>query len=259
MGLQVNGTSAERVNFNSQAVNYVVKDGKLVWADPRLTLSGPVGYTVVGSPTIVDGVASGFSSSDYVRIADAALDWNNNVEWVVKVETPATYASYNQIVYMAPMFLYVTSTGRLSLMYTSNGNVKYLNAVSSLQTSTTYYIKIVKDTTSFSLYLSSDGITYDLQQTRTDFLPTTTSYVSYGIDGASAYTPWLGSIDLKETYIKVNGELWFYGKNYASQNIAPVPAGYTFGTTTTPSIGYVDMRTQQFTAAPSGSTIGRDN
>ena len=38
MGLQVNGTSAERVNFNSQAVNYVVKDGKLVWADPRIYL-----------------------------------------------------------------------------------------------------------------------------------------------------------------------------------------------------------------------------
>lgn len=189
---------------------------------------GSVDYTIEGSPTIVDSVVSGFSGSDYVRIADAALDWNNNVEWVVKVETPATYASYNQIVYMAPMFLYVTSTGRLSLMYTSNGNVKYLNAVSSLQTSTTYYIKIVKDTTSFSLYLSSDGITYDLQQTRTDFLPTTTSYVSYGINGASAYTPWLGSIDLKETYIKVNGQPWF--------GICPVevkkhqlmgPVGYT--------------------------------
>ncbi|MBQ8032567.1 MAG: hypothetical protein IJ266_01215, partial [Elusimicrobiaceae bacterium] len=103
--------------------------------------------------------------------------------------------------------------------------------------------------------------------------------------GRSSQSTFTGSINLNETYIKINGKLWFYQpaptkyivkddklvwadpriyiedsgtKTYATQNIAPVPAGYTYGNTTTPSIGYVDMRTQQFTAAPSGATIERD-
>lgn len=50
-----------------------------------------------------------------------------------------------------------------------------------------------------------------------------------------------------------NGE-----KHYGDENIAVVPAGLAYNNTTTPSIGYVDMRTQVFTPAPEGATFKRE-
>lgn len=38
MGLQYNGTDVQGVNYNSNAVKYVIKDGKLVFADPNVYL-----------------------------------------------------------------------------------------------------------------------------------------------------------------------------------------------------------------------------
>ena len=63
---------------------------------------------------------------------------------------------------------------------------------------------------------------------------------------------------LNKSYIKMNDQLWFYGKNYASANIAPVPSGFSYGNITTNAIGFVDMRTQEFTAAPNGTVLKLD-
>ena len=94
--------------------------------------------------------------------------------------------------------------------------------------------------------------------------------------------PFSGSIDLNFTYIKVNGKLWFFRPvtNYlvkdnklvwcdqdlylndsgtitlASQDTAPVPSGFTYGSTTTTDVGLVDIPSQVFTAKP-GATIGK--
>lgn len=38
MGLQYNGTDVQGVTFNNNAVKYVIKDGKLVFADPKIYL-----------------------------------------------------------------------------------------------------------------------------------------------------------------------------------------------------------------------------
>ena len=50
-----------------------------------------------------------------------------------------------------------------------------------------------------------------------------------------------------------NGE-----KHYGDENIAVVPAGLAYNNTTTPSNGYVDMRTQTFTPAPEGAIFKRE-
>ena len=39
MSLTFNGKEVNKVNFNNADVNYVIKDGKLVWANPNLYLA----------------------------------------------------------------------------------------------------------------------------------------------------------------------------------------------------------------------------
>ncbi len=249
---------------------YIVKDGKLVWADPRLALSGPVNYSVVGRPMVADGVVSGFSGSDFLRLNQIfSVSEGIDFEIFTKIKTPQEIANeeyecfifgigYDGVGYGSG--LKMNNSKKLSFSFYKLGSFETAN---TLSLDTEYYIKAGRSEGVTYLAYSTDNINWTITE------GTSTQRMNNAISGDvlpafgralqfSQSRPWLGSIDLNETYIKVNNQLWFYGKNYATQNIAPVPAGYTFGTTTTPSIGYVDMRTQEFTAAPSGATIGRD-
>lgn len=242
--------------YQPQETKYIIRNDKLVWADPRLALSGPVNYTVVGSPTINDGVASGFSGSDYLSLP-ATLDISQNFELVFCITTDDLQAEQRIFAY---------DTGTINSVYIQNkylkwwitGNSSNILSTDALNPNTRYFIKCSNVNGLYSLSYSTDRITYTGLRIKELSLSTTiSSYYDIGVNHTSYYSPFIGSIDLNETYIKVNDQLWFYGKNYATQNIAPVPAGFTYGTTTTSAIGYVDMHTQTFTASPQGTTISR--
>lgn len=256
--------------YQPQETKYIVKDGKLVWADPRLALSGPVNYKVVGNPTIVDGVASGFSASDYLQCQELTIQAGVPYEIATAIITPSddtqngntntcgiigAKALHNGLLYT---FSNHPNPGCINFYGWQDNSGSVNNAtLFQLEHSTLYYVKYGYDGGRHAyVSVSQDKINWETK-TR-DYVPSSNTEVFYigALKFFNSYFP--GSIDLNETYVKVNDKLWFYGKNYATQNIAPVPAGYTFGTTTTPSIGYVDMRTQVFTAAPAGATVGRD-
>ena len=255
--------------FFRPATNYLIKDDKLVFADSGLYLAGPNTYTVVGSPTIVDNVASNFNASNVLEIRTNYPSSYNNFEQVVTFTTPSNYSALS----LLERLLVPGSRGGMDVNY-YNSNLyfhayfrttedttadKALTIYSpSLQPSTTYTGKFLYDGSKYTLELWQNGSKLGSAELACTYPLYTTTYYSIGGTQGSNDRYFHGSIDLNNTYIKVDGNLWFYGKNYASQNIAPVPSGYTYGNTTTSAIGYVDMRTQQFTAAPSGATIGRD-
>ena len=263
----------KHINRNSSTVNYVIKGGKLVFADKGLYLTGPVNYTVVGSPTIVDGVASGFSDNDYLQTS-STLDLTTNLtdlwEFQVKFTTGDDITTSSRCIYNGGSFYkgFIQSGNQKIRVLLRKYNPDsdswswlFIDLDYAVSTNTTYVLNVQQQTIeSFVIKLyNSEGSLLTTEQKEGYFsFVNTDSRVFYGRKGNESPISWNGSIDLKETYIKVNGSLWFYGKNYASQNIAPVPSGYTYGTTTTSAIGFVDMRTQVFTAAPSGATIGRD-
>lgn len=266
------GLSATYTKGTQLKPNYVIRNDKLVWAKPNMYLTGPVNYEVVGSPTIVDGVASGFSSSNYVQLPQAP-DFSKPFEIVICFTKNTSVQGTSTSLFdcrgingPTGLFIYMPSDTRIHILVGNNsgswvvdGDVISGSVYPIIDIGVRYYFKLVFDGSSYTGYIKTDntewvtGLSISSTVTPTDLSnnPRIGVPVTWGdIMG--------GSIDLKETYIKVNGQLWFYGKNYATQNIAPVPSGYTYGTTTTPSIGYVDMRTQAFTAAPTGATIGRD-
>ena len=288
----VNGSPVEvkHINHNSSAVNYVIKDGKLVWADPRLALSGPVGYTVVGNPTIVDGIVNDIANStDYIQTSTTLPSVINSFEMVIKGKTNPDngrvscafsfkdgfyrYGGFN-LAYRTKDATGGNILWRYKPMETSSSEDTGKITISATDVHATsrtdfFWLKCTMQPTVdnkflYSFYDSLDGNTWYLLGSQEDTYQmtgddmSTIKYVANPNNTSGNTTYPIRDLDLNETYIKVNGQLWFYGKNYATQNIAPVPSGYTYGTTTTSAIGYVDMRTQQFTAAPTGATIGRD-
>ena len=250
----------------------------------RHKIRGPVGYDVVGNPTIIDGVASGLSLSNYVRATQ-----NKPITQVIEYNIKFTTSTLGTVRKLCGQ-----EGGYAGVAIRANGAMDYGVAVSSthnyafdqcvVQANTIYTVNIIFDNGLITCKLYDEHNQLLSSQSITTSHTSEYSYpLAFGRGGGSRF--FNGSIDMNSTYIKVNGQLWFYQpmetkyivkddklvwadpriyiddngtKTYATQHIAPVPAGYTFGTTTTPGVGYVDMRTQVFTPAPEGSIIGRD-
>ena len=240
---------------------------KLLWADPNIYAEGPNTYEVVGNPSIIDNVASGFSSSNYLRTSS---NLSISSDEIFSAFTTGNDVSTSQVMFSCgtsnnnrTLACTIETGGYFGYGYSENGtawtggynttdhlmlaNTKY--NVSYSFSSSTLTVKIKKDTdiswTEFSKQLDNS-------------LHDSNTFIKYGND-IVANKPFLGSVDLNNTYIKIDGDTWFYGKNYATQNIAFVPANYSYGSVTTTSIGYVDIPTQQFNALPNDITLGNDS
>ena len=246
--------------------NYVIKDGKLVWADPRLALSGPVNYGIVGSPTIVDNIITQANASNYVNITSADIPYTQYWEFVTYVQLGVlTHSAYgisnvNDVNGKARWQIGTNGTRLRFIAAYDNGWAVDITCPTNFSANDWIYIKLnfTSTTRTFALYSSVDGVNWTNEATVSpQVYEDGTGNILRLMNDPHLYPAFL-SMDLNKTYIKTDESLWFYGKNYATSNIAPVPAGFTYGTTTTPSIGYVDMRTQTFTASPEGATIGKD-
>lgn len=262
--IKING----KLWFFRPTINYLKRDDKLVFADSGLYIEEPGGadYTVVGSPTITDGVVSGFSANDYLTIDQSPTGTITSLEmlWdftitgpgsstVMARETTDKYAPMLQKAQSMYLYLYDSNAQSTALLCASITGWYH------------YIVKLTWDSTSqqAKVYVKENEWDMELRDTQTISSILWNANLLVGVNaGKNAYLD--GTLDLNNSYIKINGETWWAGtggsggKHYATQDIAPVPAGYPLGNTTTPSIGYVDMRTQTFTAAPAGSVLGKD-
>lgn len=175
-----------------------------------------VGYTVVGSPTITDGVVSGFSNSNYLTLDTSTFDSNKSFEFVVKAKlnsfgkavfgfnqpwTNTFRAAQNQIVWW------------LSSQTTGAAQLNVIHTV-SLQTSTWYYFLFTYDGNStYSIGVSTDGKNFEKTSYTRNYKMGVTSQIRLGSWTQNSYQ-FDGEIDLKETYVKLNGNYWFNGAHF---------------------------------------------
>lgn len=174
-----------------------------------------VGYEVVGSPTIENGVVSGFSVNDYLTLPQP--DLSGPFEMFFKFTTPSTWGTAYDVVFSTSgvsfqkqgpnryLAYYLIGTGESSF-------TQYNGSHRLLQENTTYYVKIVYDETAITAYISTDGNTWETDMTANYASGFTSSICVFGRNRKLAQQFWNGSIDLNETYIKVNGVPWFTGK-----------------------------------------------
>lgn len=178
-----------------------------------------VGYTVVGSPTISSGVASGFSADDSLATSLALPQLLSNFEMVTKVKWgDVTFSDYQFIIGSTYLGLYITAYKKHIRLYASTTGSSW-NIASGVDGEHTFeendviWIKTVKDSTSLKIYYSTDNQNWILDNSFevTDPIKLRNNYALFGI-GSNTSKYFTGSIYLNDTYININGIPWFTGK-----------------------------------------------
>jgi len=187
----------------------------------KYKLQAVVGYTVVGSPTITDGVVSGFSSGNYLTIPETNLDLKNTVfhckfKTGNDLTTPQSIMQFGRTGQTLPMLFYIDSNKAWCFYSGKNtGANAYTRIEIILSANTEYEIEFGTKNTKRYLKFGFVGNMQNISLTAgTDenWNGSIAKPTYFGNAGTSLTTAFSGSIDLNNTYIKINNKLWFNGQ-----------------------------------------------
>ena len=188
------------------------------WGDPNVT--------IVGSPTVSNGVVSGFSASKYITTPYLFVPSTNTWEIVVKVKTGALTAVNNilgaQTAFKTGMALYINTDldNKLGLALSSNGTSYNIVAVNKAlgsklySANTVYYFKVEFTGSEYNAYYSLDGKQWTLDITVTssaNIIQSQPWTLGGGVIGGSASYYNTASVDLNGCHINLNGKRWWNG------------------------------------------------
>lgn len=186
----------------------------------KYNLQAVVGYTVVGSPTITDGVVSGFNSTasggasnDYITLPSFTLNSDDDFDFVCRGNYQRVSAS-QYFFYSQHFGIYHSGTNTLQFVVVDSGGAnKYLNG-DFTPSGDFVYVRITKVGNIYTTYASDDGKIWTQLNSSTTITPATTRTSTNNRFGMSSggYSIFNGSIDLNNTYIKINNKLWFNGQ-----------------------------------------------
>jgi hypothetical protein len=186
----------------------------------------------VGSPTISNGIASGFSTSSYLVIPKSYI--SNDGYTYVFCFTPYEFSATQNIANKEYFFsLYLSKTGVVTTWsWASNAKVELFTA--SLNTK--YWIKQYINGTSKTISYSTDGVNYTQVKSFTDLSlnPNDTTYSSgnlvVGMHSKSGTGPATSYIDLNNSYIQdKNGNyIWQYLYENTADNYDYVVHEYNY-------------------------------
>lgn len=195
----------------------------------KYKLQAVVGYTIVGSPTITDGVVSGFqaypnvNSGYYVKIAN--FTYNNTFEMKVKIKTDS--ANFGGTVLgrgnHAPKVGIVSTSFRESnftLQLTDQNNQSIVNIVNvnyidsrQLTLNTDYILSLKFTGIEYIITLVDMNGIYYINRVVSSSAKLRVGCLAFGVDYVDvAYSAWSGAIDMNETWIKTDNKLFFNGQ-----------------------------------------------
>lgn len=184
---------------------------------------GVTDINVVGTLTEDNGVYSGFSTANYLETTTSPIATNGG-EWecMVKFTTGSDITTAQRIVHALPdsstrygLGVYIKS-GKSCSIVSFNGSSWGIEGTGShsLQTNTTYWVRFSYKNQKYLTEISTDGITFEADYTvsNANTLKTPLPILRFGVSYATKFEfPFLGSIDLKECYIKAGDKiLWDY-------------------------------------------------
>lgn len=172
-------------------------------ATSEVTVSSKV--ISVGSPTISEGIASNFSTSNYLKLStdDSKLIPSQTIAFTTGSDITSDQYPIADVYSRASLLL---AGGKLQAWSDELSSVVQLL---SLQPNTKYYIKVISENTGsnirVSFYQSKDGVNYDthLADVNSNIPTDVNCQVTYGVNAAnpsdSTGQPFLGTIDLVNT------------------------------------------------------------
>ena len=209
-------------NFSWQdgtAYNAVYNLLESEYDDPATTtkiLFDSPNFSISGNPTITDGVISNFSSSNYISLPETFDPQNYTWEKFYKFTT-GTNVTITQIIDRASsrsqygMAILITN-GALKTFLSSTGTswniADNIQLTGSILANTTYYLKITFDGAKYEYSISTNNTDFTVIGTFTNTATISSYDMRIGISSDNS-SPFLGSIDLKECYIKINNTIWW--------------------------------------------------
>lgn len=221
-GWQFDEVFTGSIDLNETSIKgYFLVDGQYVeqtrkMFDGTYVIKRYNNYTVNGTPTINDGIASGFSSSNYLSLKEPFKPLDKPWEINLKITTPSSFGLQRMIGSVGDYYRTiggeVSANNTLGFGITSNGyswDIGWLSSSTVLEPNVPYWIRLSFTGSEYKFELSSNGIDYHLENSITSSTPVyqnDDSIINLGYHGTDSYTYFRGSIDLNECYIKSNGK-----------------------------------------------------
>ncbi|MCR5260647.1 MAG: phage tail protein [Candidatus Gastranaerophilales bacterium] len=216
-GLTADGD--DYINQSKALYTGEISDNAKVFADIKkayLSTFDITKFTVIGSPTIDNGVVSGFASGNNISTG-IALDPDNNT---LEIDFPFTtggnlsttqcFANCNNAIY-----------GRIESGYikfafgTGVQPWTYDETIAAAEANTKYILKLTYDLTTYKIYLSKNDNSFVLKD---EFISSSkikynSTYPHLYLGTTSNYgtQAWLGGIDLKDFRLQIGGGAVFSG------------------------------------------------
>ena len=168
-------------------------------------VTGAVKYTVVGNPTIIDGIASNFSTSNYLRTSSNWAQVNTKFDIVICARPSGGSAL---------MCIGSGESGKMKLYFstskiafqTGNSSQDDLVIETTFSNNLFYYIRIKRNENTTFLSYSIDGTNWQSEISGNLVYTSQSNFMRFGYN-ANIPSTFGGSIDLNQTYIKVNNEI----------------------------------------------------
>lgn len=166
--------------------------------------------TKVGSPTITDGVVSGFSSADYVKTGlSFILQASSNIEFYLRFKIDVATGNKSLLnigsIWSAPLI-------SVSDNYISGAIIGSMGTTASerLEVDTYYRVKITMNNSVSNGYIYNDNGTLRAEKNNNplSFADRTGNFLVGATYGTS--TPAINSIDLNNSYIIINGTKYIF-------------------------------------------------
>jgi hypothetical protein len=189
----------------------------------------PVGYTVVGSPTIQNGIVSGFSQVNYIKSkshpTEQIMSFEENIRFSIPTETMTTspyIMSYNTNIYggvsnLVGGFVLSSAGNQLSVFLFRKSDNTYTtyrvnyNFLSHKGEFFTANVVTDMNNVLITLYDSEMNVAGTASATEQNLSAVITSDIYFGAMTSGAPAHFTGKIDLNNTYIKINNTIWFRG------------------------------------------------
>lgn len=176
--------------------------------------------TPVGSPTVTDGIASGFSASNYFQTPQVFNPLGSELEIVFKINlttlgVSSLLLSQGATTQFHRLALWVNNSNKFCL-YVGNGSSWLFSILSNLtlEAGIDYWLKFVYSDGVYYLYYSLDGVYYQLDSSIESSVTipnmTTTAFIGFLSDPATGTNYLRGSMDLSKSYIKIDGKDWLH-------------------------------------------------
>lgn len=177
--------------------------------EQELKVVGSSNYSIVGSATVTNGIASNFGAASYLTTTPVSLSLAGKT-WELNIKVNLSSSNVEQeLLRLGNGIMMRTAWGTNKWMIIiGDGQAVTVRTESSARynTNTDYWIRASYDRTSYRVEISTDGSTYsEVINTASSSEACTIDYIKIGSDGGGCCIQGSGKVWLDETNFKIDG------------------------------------------------------